>query len=178
MKSDSENTRIAIIGLGNLLLADDGVGVHAVRALKQNCPAGIVIAEAGSAILHCQHLLEDADHVIAIDAAHADGPPGTIYHFRADDVQIDQQFSLHDLGIIGVLKLIPDHLRPTVHIIGVEPEIIDYSMELSPTVGAVLPQLLEAVRRTVNEITQRDHQAATFLRRTSDARQKTPIVRY
>jgi len=152
MLIDPGHTEITIVGLGNVLLKDDGVGVHAVRELQKDPPKNVVVAEIGTRALAAQQLLEDADLVIAIDAAHADGPPGSIYRFDADNLETDRPHSLHDLGIIGLLGIMPEESRPKVIILGVEPEVIDYGMELSPTVQAVLGRVVQATRQIVEEV--------------------------
>jgi hydrogenase maturation protease len=144
--------KIAIVGLGNVLLSDDGVGVHAVRELQKAPPAGVAAVEIGTRALQAQELLEYADIVVAIDAVQAGERPGSIYRFDAGDVETQRSYSLHDLGIIGALRLMPHDSRPAVIIIGVEPQIIDYGMQLSPTLQAVLSRVVETVRRVVEEI--------------------------
>ena len=75
--------RVLIAGLGNLLLRDDGVGVHAVRSMGNDLPPGVLAVEVGTAVLDALHLFEEAEMVIAIDAMKAGGAPGTIYSFHS-----------------------------------------------------------------------------------------------
>lgn len=178
--------KIAIVGLGNVLLSDDGVGVHAIRELQKAPPAGVAVAEIGTRALQAQELLEDADIVVAIDAVQAGGRPGSIYRFDAGPpwrVEPQRSCSLHDLGIIGALRLMPrdsrSHLglpaEPAVIIIGVEPEIIDYGMQLSLTLQAVLSRVVETVRRVVEEIkgTELSHKTIDPRPQTTDHRPQT-----
>jgi hydrogenase maturation protease len=152
MAVDAKHPAIAIVGLGNELLMDDGVGVHAVRELQKAPPENVAVVEVGTRALAAQQILEDADIVIAIDAAHADGPAGSIYRFEADKIESDRLWSLHEMGIIGVLRLMPDESRPKVIILGVEPEVIDCGMYLSPVVKAALGRVVRVARRIVDEI--------------------------
>jgi len=152
MAVDAKYPAIAIVGLGNELLMDDGVGVHAVRELQKAPPENVAVVEIGTRALAAEQILEDADIVIAIDAAHADGPPGSIYRFDADKIESDRLCSLHEMGIVGVLRLMPEESRPNVIVIGVEPEVIDYGMELSPTVETALKRTVETVRQIVEEL--------------------------
>ena len=154
MKSYLSDPNVAIIGLGNVLLADDGAGVHAVRELLKEPPEGVIVAEIGTAVLRAQELLERADVVIAIDAVKADGPPGSIYRFNSCDAHMSKSFSIHDLGIIAMLRLLPEHSRPAVIILGIEPQLIDYGMELSPPVQAELPRLVDAARCIARRIVE------------------------
>jgi hydrogenase maturation protease len=77
----SKPTRVLIAGVGNVLLSDDGVGVHAVRELQKNPMPGVTVAEIGTAIFHGLHFLENAEHVLVIDATKGGKPPGTVYVF-------------------------------------------------------------------------------------------------
>jgi hydrogenase maturation protease len=142
MKHEHENPSIAIIGLGNLLMCDDGVGVHAIRELEKDQPEDIVLADVGTAVLHCQHLFEEADEIIAIDAVCAGDKPGTIYSFDAFDAEMSDQPTLHDIGLRALIELLPLQSRPNITILGVEPEKVEYSIELSQTVSNVLPQVV------------------------------------
>ncbi|MHC4664467.1 MAG: hydrogenase maturation protease [Planctomycetota bacterium] len=158
MSFSSTHPNVAIVGLGNLLLSDDGVGIHAVRQLQKDPPEGVAVAEVGTAALRAQELLGQADIVIAIDAVEAHGRPGSVYRFDAKDALRPRQASLHDLGIIGVLRLLPERSRPEVTILGVEPQIVDYGIELSPAVHAALPQVIEVACKIAEEVKQRGHQ--------------------
>jgi hydrogenase maturation protease len=142
--------RILIAGLGNLLLMDDGVGVHAVQELQKSPPDGAVVAEVGTAVLSALHLLEWADKILALDAMQAGGAPGTIYAFGTDDVDRGGiQVSLHELNLLAALGFLKNKARPEIVILGVEPEKIDYGLELTPPVAAALPELTVAVQELV-----------------------------
>jgi hydrogenase maturation protease len=150
MGTKKRQPRVLIAGLGNLLLQDDGVGVHAVRDLQQDPPPGAVVAEVGTGVLGALHLLEWADKILAVDAMQAGGPPGTIYVFGAEDVaRPGVQASLHELALISALRFLRRKKPPEIMILGVEPKTIDYGLELSPPVHAALPRLTGAVRKMV-----------------------------
>ncbi len=150
MQKPSRPPRILIAGLGNYLLMDDGVGVHAVQELQKAPPDGAVVAEVGTAVLDALHLLEWADKILALDAMQAGGVPGTIYRFGVDDVDRGGlKASLHELNLLAALEFLRNQARPEIVILGVEPERIDYGLELTPAVAAALPQLTAAVRETV-----------------------------
>ncbi len=149
-KAKTGPPRILIAGLGNVLLQDDGVGVHAVLELQKQPPEGAVVAEVGTAVLSSLHLLEWADKVLALDAMQAGGLPGTVYCFGVDDVERGaMQASLHELDFLSALDFLKKKIRPEIIILGVEPERIDYGLELTPTLAAALPQLTGAVRKLV-----------------------------
>jgi hydrogenase maturation protease len=150
MTTESHEPRILIAGLGNLLLMDDGVGVHAVQELQKNPPPGAVVAEVGTAVLNALHLLEWADNILAIDAMQAGGKPGTVYAFETGDVARGGiQASLHELNLLSALDFLKNKTRPEIVIFGVEPERIDYGLDLTPAVAAALPKLTAAAREQV-----------------------------
>jgi len=145
----------AIVGLGNILLTDDGVGVHAVRKLREDAPEGIVLAEVGTAMLDALDLFESVEVVIAIDAVRAGGPPGSIYSFSIDEVDPQGPISLHELGIVEAMQYLPAGSVPQIVIIGVEPAVIDYGVELSPMVRAVLPDVVRKARTMASQLMER-----------------------
>jgi hydrogenase maturation protease len=143
--------RILIAGLGNYLLRDDGIGVHAVKALQRTPPPGVVVAEVGTAVLDALHLLEWAEKILAIDAMQAGGTPGTLYVFGVNAVAgPGMQASLHELNLLAALEFLPRQIKPEILIVGIEPETIDYGLDLSPAMAAVLPELTREVRKIVS----------------------------
>lgn len=139
--------RILIAGLGNLLMTDDGVGVHAAHMLAGDPPHDCLVVEIGAALLRALHLLESSDHVIVIDAMEAGGEPGTIYGMEASEAD-DQglPFSLHELGLAKVLSMLEGDRMPQVHVIGVEPGAIGLGLDLTPRVREALPEVCRQVR--------------------------------
>ena len=138
-----------VMGLGNELLADEGVGVHAVRSLHQaQLPAKVVILEVGTAILNVVSELEYAERIIIIDAMKGGQLPGTVYKVSLEECRGNMQIaSLHGFDIFRVLALAGRSDVPPVTVFGVEPKRIDWSMALSSVVDESLPTLLEAVLR-------------------------------
>lgn len=140
--------RILIAALGNELLMDDGIGVHVVRELRKlKLPRGVVAFEIGTAVMDALHLFEWADKVIGVDAVEAGQPAGTVYTFDVAKAGApEQQMSLHELSLTGALRFVDEHRRPVqIHIIGVEPEKIEFGTDLSATVAASVPRAIEAI---------------------------------
>lgn len=151
--SSSVGKRILLAGLGNELLKDDGVGVHAIRLLSKECfckhVPNVKLAEVGVHVLDALHLFEWASDIIAVDAMSAGRKPGTMYMASHSDIQEwDATGGLHEFGLIGALRMIRH--RPRVTILGIEPEIVDYGMDLSETLQSVLPQFMVQIRERVN----------------------------
>jgi hydrogenase maturation protease len=153
MKDQTGIPRILVAGIGNELLTDDGVGVHAVRELLKDPPEDVLCVEVGTAVLDALHLIEWADRILVIDAMQAGGAPGTVYLADARDIQeTGAAASLHELGFLNVLRFLPPgSAMPRVSVIGIEPEKIDYGLELSPAVSAALPKIMPVIAELVGQ---------------------------
>jgi hydrogenase maturation protease len=161
-KSGDRSPRILVAGLGNLLLRDVGVGVHAVRLFQPSAAGDYQAVDVGCAVLDALHLFEWAEKILLIDAMKAGGPPGTVYQVKAiaDLEEGAVPLSLHDLSVVQALKMIHKDHHPEITILGVEPEIIDYGLDLSNAVKASLPLILqtgqEIVRKWANNVSQKE----------------------
>jgi len=144
-------TKTLVLGIGNLLLGDEGVGVHAARALMGNeCSRGVEVLEVGTAILDALPALENAEHIILLDAMKCDGKPGTVYRIPLGKCRTSQCIaSMHGFDIFRVLALTGRKVPPEVLVFGVEPSYIGWSMELSPPVSNALAFLVEAVKMEI-----------------------------
>jgi len=145
------------MGLGNLLLQDEGIGVHIVRRLKKlDLPENVTVIEAGTATLDTLLIHDKITTLIVIDAARTGHKSGTIYKaaFKAaeinklaENLSNNSQLSLHQLGLAQALDIAkkigraPEQIR----IIVVEPEKIDYSLELTEILKQKIPEIIETV---------------------------------
>lgn len=137
-----------ILGLGNELLGDEGVGVHAARWLQgAELPETIRVVEVGTAILEALPLLEQAERVIVLDAMKDGRQPGTVYKIRLDDCSGSACIaSMHGFDIFRVMALTGRSDLPPVMVFGMEPDELGWSMELSATVADSLPHMISAVQ--------------------------------
>jgi hydrogenase maturation protease len=139
-----------VVGLGNSLLADEGIGVHAVRRLRERPPPGALVLEVGTDLFSAIPWLEKAPRVLAIDAMDAGREPGTIYQCGGGEVDMATvRTSLHELGFLATLEFVARNRRPEVHILGIQPATVGWSLELSPILRAALPGVVEAARAIV-----------------------------
>lgn len=154
----SPRPRVLIAGLGNLLLSDDGVGVHACQLLNQEPlgDASILAAEVGTSPLRALHLFEQADWILAVDAVQGGQAPGSIYHWKVESAEEWEAngapASLHEIGLSRTLAFFQSENRPGIEIYGVEPARIAYGLELTPPVAAALPFLVEKLRAAAWEL--------------------------
>lgn len=143
--------QILIAGVGNLLLSDDGIGVHAIRELQKNPIPGVFMADIGTAILHGLHFLESAERVLVIDAAKGGQAPGTIYLYEAQGGGATKTVSsIHAMGLVEAIRLLPPRTTPLdITVLGVEPATLAYGMELSEPLQAALPRVVALARETI-----------------------------
>lgn len=145
-----------VVGVGNLLLKDDGVGVHIIRALEgRPLPPDVELIDGGTAGCDLLPLLAGAEKIVIIDALRGGGPPGAIYRLTPEECgrqTVDGTISLHDFGILVALhdlQLVEDKPVRAV-IIGVEPGEIDWGMELTPRVKGKIPRILELIEQELD----------------------------
>lgn len=146
--SPEGSERVVVVGLGNILMKDDGVGVHAIWALQHKIlPASVDIIDGGTSP-DIVFLVEGAKKVILVDAASGGGEPGTVYRLSLDDVSERTAYlSVHDIGLVESLKMLERLTGKTldVLIIGVEPAIVAAGTELSPELERRLPDIVDFI---------------------------------
>lgn len=143
------SAKTVVLGLGNALLKDEGIGVHVIHALQHNSiPEEVEIIDGGTSP-DITYLIEDAHKLIVVDAARGGGEPGTIYRLGLDDItsQGELALSTHDISLFYSLRLMEslgNSPEETV-IIGVEPKEIDLGLELSPELEQKVPSVIKVV---------------------------------
>ena len=143
-----------VVGIGNILLRDEGIGCHVVHALEEMSLPDVEIIDGGTS-LDVLQLLGDADKLVIVDAVEGGGLPGQIYRFHPEDITLEQQplLSLHDMSLIDNLKLMQLwHNIDEAVIIGVEPGEIGWGLELSSNVQERMPQIIDAILSELNDI--------------------------
>lgn len=143
--------KIVILGVGNLLMSDDGVGIHASRALAGDPPAGTLVVDAGTDVLSALPFLEDADQALIIDAVRAGEKPGTVRCFRESDLSpAGGTVTAHAVSLLASRHLLPPGASwPELAIVGVEPATLDCGMTLSAAVAGALPLVERRCREIV-----------------------------
>jgi hydrogenase maturation protease len=145
--------RVVVLGIGNSLLADDGVGVHAIRCLREAVPEpDIEWLDAGTLNFTLLPYLERARALVVIDAADLREPPGTVRTWQGEDmdrvVGAGRRNSVHQAGLADLLGMarLRDCLPAHRALITVQPQRIDWGESLSPPVAAALPAVCESAR--------------------------------
>jgi hydrogenase maturation protease len=142
--------KILILGVGNILLADEGVGVHVVRRLMEmELPPHVEVIDGGTGGLDLLPYFRDKERVIIIDALKVEEEPGSIYRLHPGDFGAGTQpiLSLHQLGIAELLesaRLLG--FNPEVTIFGIAPKDIEScSLELTPEVERAIPKVIRMI---------------------------------
>jgi hydrogenase maturation protease len=149
--SSDEVKHVLIMGLGNPLLGDEGIGVRVVEELKGlELPDGVVVVEGGTTGLGLIGLMEGYERVIVVDAADMGHPPGRVVRFTPLEVQLktaEAPLSLHQIGLEEVLALAEAlEVAPAeLVIIGIQPSLLEVGVGLSPEVEGAIPQIIRII---------------------------------
>ena len=150
--------KIVIIGVGNLLLKDEGVGVHVAQELqKKSLSSAVEIHDGGLAGIGLLDFFPGASKVLLIDAAEMNLEAGAVVRFTPEEVAgkvSGPRFSAHDIGLLEVLDLAGalGQCPPEVVIFGIQPKEISWGTELSPEVQASISKVTEAVLREIAHV--------------------------
>jgi len=149
--SQQDGGKVVVLGVGNVLLKDEGIGVHVARVLQEmmpDCGPDLEIIDGGTspdAFL----LLNGVYKLVIVDAIRAGGTPGAVYRFHPDDIRSSDSVSLsvHQVGVLDSLQMmdLSGSSPEEVVIIGVEPAEIEWGLELSPGLSQRMPQIIKVV---------------------------------
>ena len=139
-----------ILGIGNILLRDEGVGVRVIEAMADlTLPADISLLDGGTYGIDLIDDISGKRKVIVVDAADGGSEPGTVYRISADELfeKTEGSISLHEFGLFEVLRTARclGCAPREVIIFGVQPKEVCLSLELSDEVKAAVPQVIERV---------------------------------
>jgi len=144
-----------IIGMGNPLMSDEGIGIHVIARLQQTILADCTdILDLGTSGMRALHELEGRDMVVFVDCALMGTEPGTIRRFTPEDVEtmkIQPRLSLHEGDLLNTIALARrlGTAPERIVIFGIEPEAIDPGETLSPALAARLDHYVATVRDEV-----------------------------
>ena len=149
MSSDPSNAKILIIGMGNVLMQDEGVGVRAVEELhgRYHIPEGVTVMDGGTTGMELFEPMRRCDCLIVADAVNTGDPYGTLVRIADDEIPafFQTKLSNHQLGLSDLLALLqlkgeaPDHIA----IIGMVPHGLENRLGLTPEAEAGLGHMIE-----------------------------------
>jgi len=142
-----------VLGIGNLIMTDDGVGVRVVQYLSEGYvfPSEVTILDGGTLGLDLLTHLEGVERLLIIDAMETGGPPGTIVRMTGEEIPMvfetklsPHQMGLKDLLAVSVLRGITP---PEMVLLGIQPGNIELGVDLTPPVEAQLDTLVDMALR-------------------------------
>lgn len=165
--SGTAASAVLVLGLGNPLRGDDGIGPRVVAELEgRGLPEGVKALDGGIGGLDLLQIIEGWDRVVIVDAvdvagAAAELAPGHFVRFTPDQARLSesgQRFSFHHAGLAEVLALAHalDRPLPRIVVFGVQPHRIGWGHGLSPDVENALPPLVDAILAEVGGRSEAD----------------------
>ena len=134
--------KIIVLGIGNILISDEGFGVRVVEKLQEcyEFPDNVQLLDGGTMGYELLHRLIGIQKLILIDAVNGGAAPGTLFRFSGPEVNAyyRQKVSMHQLGIQEVLAMleITDNTVPDLLVLGVQPASLEFGLDLSPIIEA------------------------------------------
>ena len=158
-ETKTQPSQAAVVGFGNILLKDEGVGIHVVQhmdSLPRNSVREYLLVDGGTCPDVFLSLPEEISTLIVVDAVKGGGEPGSIYRFTPDDIEFNRVTiaSLHQLGLregLGIMKDLGKYPERVI-VIGVEPKEIDWGLKISPELEKTVRQVVLLVEQEIANI--------------------------
>jgi hydrogenase maturation protease len=154
---DDGNNEIVLLGVGNILLTDEGLGVHVVKGLKESftfTPA-ITIIDGGTMGMELLTYMRGMKKILLVDAINGGEPPGTVYEFPHKELEqyFTEHISVHEVGMQDILRIraIQEEPLEDAVVIGVEPESLEIGFEPSEVVQRALPEVKDRVLNVLRQ---------------------------
>lgn len=140
-----------ILGIGNVLLRDEGAGIHALRSLGESLGDRdhVELVDGGTLSFSLAGEIENADRLIVIDAAQLDAAPGTTQMFVGEEMDAfvgsKRKRSVHEVGLLDLMAIarLTNRLPRRRALIGIQPQELDWGDTPSPAVAAAIPRACE-----------------------------------
>ena len=152
MQLDGSPVRTLILGVGNLLMSDEGVGVHVIQKLVADyqLPEEVQVLDGGTLGMDLLYYLEETENLLLIDAVQARADPGTLVRLEGEEVPafMSIKISPHQLGVPDMLaaaKLKGNCYPQRIVLWGVQPELMEIGLDLSPTVESQVDTIVENI---------------------------------
>lgn len=152
--------KVLIVGVGNILMGDDGIGVHVANEVSKSAlPDGVEVVDAGTLGLAVCPLLENADALIIVDAVDFGMQPGEMIKIPVEELSRHDKhtpLSLHEFDIFHALEMIELSTGRKINatLIGIQISSIKPSLEISPQLAMRMDEYVMAVKRTAMRLSQ------------------------
>jgi hydrogenase maturation protease len=150
---ESAKAPILVLGVGNVLLCDEGAGVHAMHRLERDCPfSGVEFADGGTLSFTLAGLIEASPALIVLDAAEMKAAPGSVAVFEGEHMDAflgsERKRSVHEVGLLDLMALaaLGGRLPARRALIGIQPQTVDWSEEPTAAVAQAIAEACERAR--------------------------------
>ncbi|MCG7982389.1 MAG: HyaD/HybD family hydrogenase maturation endopeptidase [Candidatus Thiodiazotropha lotti] len=150
--------RVLILGIGNTLLSDEGIGIHLVTAMQQKTGdiPGVTFMDGGTLSFTLAEPIANADGLIVVDAARMKQPPGTLQVFHNEEMDrylSGNRSSVHEVSLGDLLDIarLSETLPAQRYLVGIEPKELDWGESLSDVVAPSVEQGIEAIIAILTE---------------------------
>ncbi|MCK4767002.1 MAG: HyaD/HybD family hydrogenase maturation endopeptidase [Desulfobacula sp.] len=151
--------KLLVLGVGNILMMDEGAGVHAIHKFwkeKENYDETLIdFIDGGTFTQDIFYLFEEYEQVLVLDIVRAGHEPGTLYSLDEDDLAKNEKqvLSLHDVDLLDSLDMarMRGH-RPKLKVVGIEPDKIDWGTEMTPVLVKALPSFMNVARKHIEKL--------------------------
>jgi hydrogenase maturation protease len=143
--------RVVVLGIGNTIMSDEGVGVHAVEALRRSytLPGCVDIIDGGTSSMELLEDLADVDLLVVVDAVKAGKPEGTLVRLADSEVPVffRSKLSPHQIGLSDVMASLEfvGQFPKRMVVIGVQAENFELGLEMTPLIASQVPELVAMV---------------------------------
>ncbi len=151
-----EEKRKVVLGLGNILNRDEGLGVYALKRMDSldNSDSGFEFLDGGVLGLNLLMIVEECSHLLLLDAVNAGKTPGTVIELEREQIPLYSgvHLSQHQTTFQEVLGLakVRDHLPEHLHLVGIQPLDISIGLGLSPEIEQVIPEMIDRAEAVLN----------------------------
>ncbi len=148
--------KLTVLGLGNILMRDEGIGVLLMEKVRDSLDwPDVEFIDGGVGGLGLMSVIEQAQRLIVFDAAEMGLPPGSVRVIAPEQLRDDDagRMSMHDVSFAEVLRLCGQFFTApqTVRILAIQPAVVDYGRKLSDELSAALPELIAAGTNLIKE---------------------------
>jgi hydrogenase maturation protease len=151
--------RTLVLGIGNTLLTDEGVGVHVLQALESELAhyPDVTLLDGGTLSFSLAGPIEEADALIVVDAANIKSEPGAWTLLEGEDMDTflmsNRKASVHEVGLtdLRAIAILAGHWPERRAMLAIQPAVIDWGEQPTAAVAAAIPPACEAIRDLIRE---------------------------
>lgn len=147
---------ITVLGIGNIILSDEGFGVRVVEYLQKNYtfPDNVALIDGGTLGVELTQFITGTKRLLIIDSIDGGKAAGTLFHFEGEEIRahFSEKLSAHEVGIQDVLTMLEVTGKPVpeVIVIGAQPYSLEAGVDLTPQMKTLLPTIADEALKILN----------------------------